>query len=370
MSRKYKIVYVVNNLSPSSIPLEWADILYKRGWNIAVLPVEGQLNRAQPKDFGVPIVKINEYRRGDPRVKWEIRRKIHQHNVRLIHVHQNYSGGIASLAVLANKHVHVVNTEHNPHYGLKKVGLLLNSVTLFRGDYHCFNSNSTMNSLKWWERTLIQNTPKKAIYNGVPIQKIEDESKFQEDTYHKWGLSKDKIYIGKIASFKKQKNHSTLLKAVQLLTKKHSGIRLLLIGDGALCRKLKYQVKKLGITNYVRFMGLLKRKEVYRLLHILNVSVMTSRWEGFCNAIVESMAAGIPVIVSDIPTLKEVVGNSGLHFHKGNPIDLAKKLERLVTCKNLREKYAQLARNRCSRLFDVEETIKEYEEVYRFLLRN
>lgn len=85
-----------------------------------MLPVEGQDNQVQPEEFGAPVIKMHEYRRGDPRVIWEIRQKIHQYNVRLIHVHQNYSGGMASLAVLANKHVCVVNTEHSAHMGFKK----------------------------------------------------------------------------------------------------------------------------------------------------------------------------------------------------------------------------------------------------------
>ncbi|MBA7515862.1 hypothetical protein ES705_07907 [subsurface metagenome] len=131
---------------------------------------------------------------------------------------------------------------------------------------------------------------------------------------------------------------------------------------------LEYQVKKFGITNYVCFMGLLRREEVYCLLHILNVSVMTSQWEGFCNAIVEAMAAELPVIISDIPTLKEVVGSAGLYFRKGDYIDLAKKLEILINNRNMRNRYANLAKNRCFQLYDIEKTIGEYEEVYRFLL--
>lgn len=364
----YKILHIANHLSEASFLFDWVNILYKRGWNIAVLPVEGQDNQVQPEKFGAPVIKMNEYRRGDPKVIWEIRRKVYQYNVRLIHVHQNYSGGMASLAVLANKHVCVVNTEHNAHRGFKKPGLLLNSISLLRGDYNCFNSNSTMNSLKWWEQYLIQNTPKKVIYNGVPIREIEDKRKFKKDTYYKWKLSEDKFYIGKIASFKKQKDHITLLKAIQLLAKRHPEIRLLLIGDGSLRKMLEYQVKKLGITNYVCFMGLLRREEVYYLLHILNISVMTSQWEGFCNAIVEAMAAELPVIISDIPTLKEVVGSAGLYFRKGDHIDLAKKLEILVNNRDICNKYADLAKNRCFQLYDIEKTIGKYEEVYRFLL--
>ena len=365
----YKIWHIINRLTASSFLFDWASMLYKRGWDIAVLPVEGHTNQLKPDEFGAPVIEIGQYRRGDPRIILEIRKKIRDNNVDLIHVHQNYSGGVASLAALGNKNVRVINTEHALHQGFKKLGLLLNSVNLFRGDYHCFNSNSTLNSLNWLERILIRNNPKQIIYNGVPVQEIENERTFKEVTYRKWGLSKDNIYIGKIATLKKQKDHSVLLKAIQLLAKKHSKTRLLLIGDGPLYKKLKYQVKKLGITDYVYFMGLLKRREVYRILHILTISVITSRWEGFCNAVVESMAAGTPVVISDIPTFKEVFGNAALYFRKSDPVDLAKKLEILIRNKDMYNRYANLADDPCCQIYNIEDTIEKYEEAYRLLLR-
>ncbi len=364
----YDILYVVNFLSETSIPLNWAALLYKRGWNVAVLPVEPQRNQIQPEEFKIPVVEMGAYRRGDPRVIREIRQKIHQHGIRLVHVHANYSGGMASLAVLGNKFIYVVNTEHNPAWSFKKLGRLLNAISLFRGDYHCFNSNYTMRSLAWWERRLIRNVPAKIIYNGVLVQALEVEKQSKGAIYTKWGLSKEQFYVAKIATFKRQKDHNTLLKAIKLLAEQHLEIKLLLVGDGALRKMLENQVNKLGIANYVCFMGLLKREEVYQLLHILDVSVMTSRWEGFCNAIVESMAAGVPVLVSDIPTLKEVVGDAGLYFRAGDPVDLARKLEQLIIDKDIRTEYGNLARDRCFRLYDVEKAIEKYEGVYRFLL--
>ena len=238
----YKILHIINRLSEASFLFDWANILHRRGWDIAVLPIEPRLNQVRAEEFGVPIIKIPKYRRGDPRVIREIRHKISQYNIRLIHVHQNYSGGMASLAVFNNKNVYVVNTEHGIHEGFKKIGLLMNTASLLRGDYHCFNSNYTLNSLKCWEKYLIRKKPKNVIYNGVPIIKIEKNKKFKESVYHKFGLTKDKFYIGKIATFKKQKDHITLLKAIKILVKKHPEVRLLLIGDGSLHEELKDEV--------------------------------------------------------------------------------------------------------------------------------
>jgi len=325
----------------------------------------------QPKELNIPIIKIKPYKRWNPFIIWEICKIIKKYHIQLIHVHRNYSGGIASLAVFNNHNIRVVNTEHSPARAFNKIGLLLNSISLFRANYNCFNSNYTKESLYFWQKYLIKNTPYKVIYNGVPIREIRKISQeiSKEAVYNRWGLSKDKFYIGNIATFKKVKDHFTLLKAIKILSQKYPKIKLLLVGDGNLDKILKEKVNQLDISEQVHFMGLLKRKEVYQLLSILNVSVMTSRWEGFCNAIVESMAAKLPVVVSDIPTLKEVVGNAGLYFRTGNPDDLAKKLEQLIINKNMRKKYANLAQNRCFNFYDNEKAIKKYEEIYRTLLK-
>lgn len=366
----YRILYIINLLSESSIPLDWARSLYNRGWNIAVLPIETKTNQLQPKDFGIPIIRIKPCKRGSLFIIWEICKIIKKYNIQLIHVHSNYSGGIASLSVFFNHNICVVNSEHSPARAFNKIGLLLNSISLFRANYNCYNSYYTKESLYFWQKYFIKNIPNKVIYNGVPIQEIRKISQeiSKEAVYNRWGLSKDNFFIGMIATFKKVKDHFTLLKAIKILSKKYPKIKLLLVGDGSLEKILKEKVKQLGISEQVRFMGLLKRKEVYQLLSTLNVSVMTSRWEGFCNAIVESMASKVPVVVSDIPTLKEVVGNAGLYFCTGNSNDLAKKLEQLIINKNMMKKYANLAQKRCFNLYDNEKTIKKYEEIYRNLL--
>ena len=55
--------------------------------------------------------------------------------------------------------------------------------------------------------------------------------------------------------------------------------------------------------------------------------MLSSRWEGFGLVLVEAMAHGLPVVSSDLPTSKEIMGDFGLYFKNGDIEDLAKKLE-------------------------------------------
>ena len=80
------------------------------------------------------------------------------------------------------------------------------------------------------------------------------------------------------------------------------------------------------------------------------------------------MAAEVPVLLSDIPILKQVVGGAGLYFHTGDPVDLAGKLEQLIINEDTRTEYGNLARDRYLRLYDAEKAIEKYEEAYKFLL--
>lgn len=87
--------------------------------------------------------------------------------------------------------------------------------------------------------------------------------------------------------------------------------RLVLLGDGPLQADLQRPAHKLGIASSVDFRGVVPRREVYRALGSFSVVAVSSVSEGFCNAMVEPMAAGVPVVATGIPTLREVLGPGG-----------------------------------------------------------
>ena len=78
------------------------------------------------------------------------------------------------------------------------------------------------------------------------------------------------------------------------------------------------------------FTGALTREAVYEKLGQWDAFVMPSKFEGFCNALIEAMAAGLPVAVSDIDTLREVAGEGALRFDPYDPQAIGAAMVALV----------------------------------------
>ena len=110
----------------------------------------------------------------------------------------------------------------------------------------------------------------------------------------------DKIVITNVGRFHFQKNHSFLVNVFSEFYKKYPTSVLLLIGDGELMEEVKNQVKKLGLTDCVMFLG--NRGDVDRLMQAADLLLMPSRFEGLPVSAIEAQASGLPCLFSDTIT--------------------------------------------------------------------
>ncbi|MGH9669124.1 MAG: glycosyltransferase, partial [Terriglobales bacterium] len=118
----------------------------------------------------------------------------------------------------------------------------------------------------------------------------------------------------------------------------------------------------LGIWERVHFLG--RRADVPQLLKLADVYVHSSHWEGFGIAAVEAMAAGLPVIASDVPGLSQVVGSAGLLFPRGDADCLAGHISSVLASESLRRQLSQAGRER-ARSFSIEQSVEAYINLYR-----
>jgi glycosyltransferase involved in cell wall biosynthesis len=139
------------------------------------------------------------------------------------------------------------------------------------------------------------------------------------------------------------KDHATLLAAVKLLQPELPGMQILLVGEGPLQRDLELQRDKLGLMESVHFAG--RQADVRPCLAAADFGILASRSEGSSNSVLEYMAMGLPSVVSDIPSNRELV--KGLLFTPGDAVDLARNLMMLwrdaKLCDDLRSEYARVA---------------------------
>ncbi len=164
------------------------------------------------------------------------------------------------------------------------------------------------------------------------------------------------------------KNHAGFLRTAARLAHKLPKVEFVLVGDGFLRASLELQVEQLGLAGRVQFLG--ERLDVATVLEKLDVSVVFSHSESLPNVILESMAAGVPVIATQVGGNPEVVsdGETGLLVGAGNEEELAVAIERLLTQPALWQKCSRQALDLVKSRFRIEDIAKQYEELYLELL--
>jgi len=162
------------------------------------------------------------------------------------------------------------------------------------------------------------------------------------------------------ARLEPQKRHDVLLEAWTMV----SGAVLLLAGDGSRRAALEQQAAELGLTERVRFLG--TRCDVRDLLEAADVTVLTSDWEGMPIALLESLAAGRPVVASDVDGVREVLaGGGGVLVPRRSPAETAAAVAELLFDSATRTAAGAAGLAAVERDHDPHTFMKSYDELLR-----
>lgn len=168
------------------------------------------------------------------------------------------------------------------------------------------------------EKIEIPNEKILTIENGINISKIQLA---KASNRRNFGYTTEDIILIMVAGMRLEKDHDTVLKSLLRLPDKY---KLILVGDGVRRKQLENLVFTFELENRVLFLGV--RNDVYSLIKMADVAILSSHWEGFGLAAVESMACGVATIASNVPGLANVVDGGGLLFERGNEEDLRDKI--------------------------------------------
>ncbi len=140
------------------------------------------------------------------------------------------------------------------------------------------------------------------------------------------------------------KGHVELIAAASIVRRECSGVRFLLIGDGELRPRFESQARAAGLESVLLFLG--HRTDVPDVLACCEAGVLPSRAEGLPNAVMEYMAAGLPVVATSVGGVPELIkdGVSGLLVEPKNPAALGAAILRLLNEEPLRRRLGQTAR--------------------------
>ena len=167
------------------------------------------------------------------------------------------------------------------------------------------------------------------IYNGVDAGRFE-EPVTPSVTKAELGIPPHCAVVGFLARLEPQKDPQTFLQAAALIRRRLPAVWFLVIGGGSLQSELEREVQALGLRDRLIFTG--PRRDVPRLLAACDLSVMSSVKEGMSNTIMESMAAGKPMVATRVGGNAELIadGETGFLVPPRDPSALADAIQRIL----------------------------------------
>jgi len=149
----------------------------------------------------------------------------------------------------------------------------------------------------------------------------------------------DETQVLTVGRLVEQKDHATLIEALAILAEEGIKIRVVIIGHGSLHSKLVELIHTRNLERVVSILGTLSHEEVLDHMKNTDLFVLTSRWEGSPNVLLEAMAAGLPVIATAVGGIPDLITHKqhGLLVPPGNPRAVADTLRLLIQDRKLRE---------------------------------
>lgn len=170
--------------------------------------------------------------------------------------------------------------------------------------------------------TTEQGFESKTIYNGIDVTKFENTEKIP--------YNDNKLHFVQVSRlFHKNKGQDIVLRSIaKIKSMGYTNFKFHFIGEGDSHSYLESLARELDIEELVTFEGEVPQDKLYNRLKSFDLLIQASRFEGFGLTIAEAMAAGVPVIVSDIAAQKEIVfnGELGECFENENSNELAQKI--------------------------------------------
>lgn len=172
-------------------------------------------------------------------------------------------------------------------------------------------------------------------------------------------------YVGRLA---KQKRLLDLVWAMQLLQQLNDKAYFLVVGAGPEQESALKLARHMGCDHLVRFAG--HRDDANRLMQAMDVFWLASDFEGQSNSVMEAMAAGVPVVASDIPPNRELVvdGETGFLVKVGDSVGFAQFADRIFADEQLAARLGSAARDRMRTEFSIDSMVNAYAKLYRELV--
>ena len=312
------------------------------------------------RQTGAQVLELDGHRLFDPVRFWQLLRYLRRHQIDVIHTHLTGANILGlSLGRLLRKPV--VVTLHN---------------SKMQSQQHRLHS--------WLESRLLRQVATRVIAVGwltaaahqerVQPQRIEvipnavpdfPRQTAEASTRLRQLLMQDptRQCLLAVGRLNRQKGYTDLIAAMKILRRQEPNYELLIAGNGPQQDELKAQIKRDGLERHVKLLGL--RRDIPQLMQIADLFVSASRWEGLPVAVLEAMASGLPMVITEVGDIGKVVPpDAAWLVRPGNPNELAAAIASALRHPESRAFRAQKARAHVIADFGVDEWVAKLLNTY------
>lgn len=315
---------------------------------------------------GIPVINIAMRNKRDLRAPYRLLRLLRRERIEILHAHLFHANVLAAtVGRLAGTPV-IIATRHSIEIGggfrerINRLVMPLRDavVTVSRQVYETEMDRAGVNPDRVVE-----------IPSGIDVGAFEQVDPIRvEQLRRTWGLQPDRPTIGTVGRFVEPKGYPHLLDAIAGLRSRHPDLRAVLVGDGPLRPAMEEQARALDLSDAVIFAG--TRQDVPEILALLDVFVLPSLWEGLPIALLEAMAAGLPVVATAVGGVPEVVidETTGLLVPPRDPVALERAIGTLLRNPGLQRRMGAAGQARVRERFSVERMVRDTDALYQRLL--
>ncbi len=306
----------------------------------------------------------------DLRALASLRRAIRRFRPHVVHTHSSKAGVLGRLAARLERVPSVVHTVHGfgftPLQSPVKQKLFFSAEKIAARWTDHFVAVSRVNRDRGIELGLWKPDQVSVIRAGVDLDRFRSPGDGRE-TRRQLGVPDGVSVVTQIGNFKPQKAPLDFIEAAARIVERFPEVRFVMVGDGPLRGEAQTRAAELGIADRVIFCGWWN--DVPGLLAATSVSVLSSHHEGLPCSVVESLAAGVPVVATAVDGTPEVIrpGVNGELVAPGDPAELAAAVLAILDDDERRLSMAAAAADGLED-FGRDHMVRQLEELYRWMV--
>jgi len=376
MTKKNRILLLCGNLSFAGAQrqlFELAKNLDRRKYEVFVCSISKDVQIYDKlKRLDIKLYVIGKRFRKLPFIVRDVVKYLKSNQIDVIYPFLFESNLVARLAGLLARTSVVLSSERNSNYEISIFERVSERIT--ENLYEIVIANSSAGKVFLQNCKKIKDNKIRVVVNGIDAKKYVLTKDVRARIRDELGISNDTILIGMVARIKPAKNLPMLFEVAKKIIKQHDNVCFVSVGDHSYGQEEYYKYIMKSYNSFSipeeKFIFAGKRRDIPVLLSALDISLLTSSHEGFPNAVIESMAAGLPVVSTSVGDVPEIIEeNLDGYIVPVNDVDgMVKNVTTLIENPVKRSKMGKLARDKIQRNYSIEKMVNSTDSIIQELL--